>query len=150
MVNAADSDTYERFRQGNIDACNVAPHDFADILRENVMPIAPAGMSNVTLCDGSVTGANEGAIAHAMSTYAQNHGRKAGSVLGFENASHGNSVATLSVSDSRVNTACVAGFSLYRYVPGIYVIYSSQESKIRLRYDHFAIGSRCAHLTYAC
>jgi 4-aminobutyrate aminotransferase/(S)-3-amino-2-methylpropionate transaminase len=105
MINAADSDTYERFKQGNIDACNVAPHDFADILRENVMPIAPAGMSNVTLCDGSVTGANEGAIAHAMTTYAQNHGRKAGSVLGFENASHGNSVATLSVSDSRVNTA---------------------------------------------
>jgi len=105
MVNSADSDTYDRFKQGNIDASNVAPHDMADLLRENVMPVSPAGMSNVTLCDGSVTGANEAAIVHAMNTYAQMHGRKAGSVLGFSNGSHGNSVATLSVSDSRVNTA---------------------------------------------
>jgi len=84
----------------------VAPHDYADILRENVMPVAPAGMASVHLSDGSSTAANESAITQCMLKYALDNKLKNGNdlqILGFTNASHGNSVATLSASDPRVN-----------------------------------------------
>ena len=75
LINAADSDTFERFKQGKVNTSNLPPHDYADILRENVMPVAPAGMSQVHLSDGTVTGANETAMRVAMASYAAAHGR---------------------------------------------------------------------------
>jgi len=71
------------------------------------MPVAPSGMGQVHLADGSVTNANETAMNLALSTYARNHNKNDISsmkVLGFTNASHGNSIATLSVSDPAVNS----------------------------------------------
>lgn len=71
------------------------------------MPVAPAGMSQVHLADGSVTDANETAMNMAIQTYAKNHNKSNTSsmrVLSFSGASHGNSIATLSVSDPAVNT----------------------------------------------
>jgi len=103
-INARDSDLYDRFLSGKVSASDVAPSDFADILRENVMPIAPSGTAQVHIADGTVTNANESAICLAMQHYAETHNRSGNlKVLGFENASHGNSIATLSVSDDAVN-----------------------------------------------
>ena len=71
------------------------------------MPVAPTGMSQVHLADGSVTDANETAMNMAIQTYAKNHNKNDVSsmrVLSFSGASHGNSIATLSVSDPAVNT----------------------------------------------
>jgi 4-aminobutyrate aminotransferase/(S)-3-amino-2-methylpropionate transaminase len=45
MINARDSPMFDRFLQGRVNASNVAPHDYADILRESVMPVAPSGMA---------------------------------------------------------------------------------------------------------
>ena len=69
------------------------------------MPIAPSGMVQVHIADGSVTDANESAMKLALKHYAAAHNRDAKSlkVLGFDNASHGNSMLTLSVSDDAVN-----------------------------------------------
>lgn len=70
------------------------------------MPIAPPGMTQVHLNDGTTTGANESALTVALLKYADLHGVKDVSdlcVLGFENGYHGNSVGTLSASDERVN-----------------------------------------------
>ena len=44
LINARDTDLYDRFVQGRSDASTVPPHDFADILRENMMPVAPNGL----------------------------------------------------------------------------------------------------------
>ena len=108
LINARDSPMYDRFLQGKVNSSNVAPHDYADILRENVMPVAPTGMAQVHLADGSVTDANETAMNLAIETYAKNHNKtdiSSMKVLSFSNASHGNSIATLSVSDPAVNSA---------------------------------------------
>jgi adenosylmethionine-8-amino-7-oxononanoate aminotransferase len=70
------------------------------------MPIAPPGMTQVQLNDGTTTQANEAALTVALLKYAENHGVADLSdlcVLGFENGYHGNSIGTLSCSDSRVN-----------------------------------------------
>lgn len=70
------------------------------------MPIAPPGMTQVHLNDGTTTQANESALTVALLKYADLHGIKDVSelcVLGFENGYHGNSVSTLSCSDDRVN-----------------------------------------------
>jgi 4-aminobutyrate aminotransferase / (S)-3-amino-2-methylpropionate transaminase len=80
--------------------------DYADLLREVVMPIAPPGMNQVHLNDGTTTQANESALTVALLQYAKNHGVEDLSnlcVLGFENGYHGNSIGTLSCSDARVN-----------------------------------------------
>lgn len=77
------------------------------------MPIAPPGMTQVHLNDGTTTQANESALTIALLKYADLHGVKDVSnlcVLGFENGYHGNSVSTLSVSDERVNLQGVPTF----------------------------------------
>jgi 4-aminobutyrate aminotransferase-like enzyme len=88
------------------------PEDFADMLREIVMPIAPTGTNQVHLTDGTITSANETAVSVALMSYAMKHKRdyKSLTVLGFENGSHGQSVAMLSCSDNRVNQAGVATY----------------------------------------
>lgn len=63
-------------------------------------------MSQVHLNDGTTTQANESALTVALLKYAENHKINDVSqlcVLGFDNGYHGNSIGTLSCSDSRVN-----------------------------------------------
>lgn len=114
LINARDSATYDRFLSGKTDVSTVPPSDFADILRTEVMPVAPPGHNQVHLTDGSSTTANEMALSTAITHYAmrngmQNYGNL--SVMGFEGASHGESVATLSVSDAAVNAAGVPTYN---------------------------------------
>ena len=97
---------YDRFIGHRINATTLPTEDFADLLRENVMPIAPNGCNQVHICDGTTTQANESAIALSLLKFAENHKMKDASnlsVLGFEYGHHGNSFATLSCSDERVN-----------------------------------------------
>jgi adenosylmethionine-8-amino-7-oxononanoate aminotransferase len=80
--------------------------DYPEILRQIVMPIAPPGMTQVHLNDGTTTQANESALTVALLKYAENHGIQDVSnlcVLGFEKGYHGNSIGTLSCSDENVN-----------------------------------------------
>lgn len=96
-----------------VNASVLPTDDYADLLREVVMPIAPPGMTQVHLNDGTTTQANESALTVAMLKYADLHGVKDVSnlcVLGFENGYHGNSVSTLSASDERVNLQGVPTF----------------------------------------
>ena len=43
LINARDSSLYDRFLQGSTDASSVPPHDYADMLADDVMPVAPSG-----------------------------------------------------------------------------------------------------------
>ena len=110
LINARDSDVYDRFLQGTVDVSGVPPQDFADILCEDVMPVAPAGLDQVHLCDVSSTTANEVALSTAIMDFAIRH-KKSNysdlSVLGFSRAAHGCSVATLSCSDAAANAGNV-------------------------------------------
>lgn len=135
MINARDTPMYDRFLQGKVNSSNIAPHDYADILRENVMPVAPSGMARVHLADGSVTGANETAINLARETYAKNHNKSDVSnmsVLSFSNSSHGNSIATLSVSDPAVNSNNYPTFNWPRATLGnmVYPFTNNQEDNL--------------------
>lgn len=106
LINARDSAVYDRFLQGTVDTSSVPPHDFADMLGQDVMPVAPQGLNQVHLSDGSATTANEVALSTAIMLYAmQNRKENYGdlSVLGFSKAAHGASVATLSCSDAAAN-----------------------------------------------
>ena len=91
LINARDSDLFDRFLQGKVDTSVVPPSDYADILRDNVMPVAPQGHSQVHLSDGTTTSANESALVTALMQYAIQHKRDYSSlsVLGFEFGSHG-------------------------------------------------------------
>lgn len=93
--------TYDRFLQGKVACSSVPPSDYADMLREIVMPIAPQGMSQVFLSDNSATSANDAAISVALFSYALKHDKnyKNLCVLGHQGSSHGNSIATISCSD---------------------------------------------------
>ena len=53
-----------------MDTSILPSEDYADILRENVMPIAPPGMTQVHLNDGTKTKANEAALTVALLKYA--------------------------------------------------------------------------------
>lgn len=44
LINARDSNIYDRFLQGSVDVSSVPPQDFADILGDDVMPVAPSGL----------------------------------------------------------------------------------------------------------
>ena len=109
MINARDTALYDRFLQGKVDVSFVPPSDYADLIREHLLPVAPTGVNQVTLADGSATTANELAITTALNSYASTHNRAAEtlSVLGFQNGSHGKSIATLSCSDVAMNTLSV-------------------------------------------
>jgi len=64
---------YDRFIGHRINATTMPTDDFADLLRENVMPIAPEGTNQVHLCDGTTTQANESAITLALLKFLENH-----------------------------------------------------------------------------
>jgi len=110
LINARDSNKYDRFLQGSINVSSVPPQDFAEILCDDVMPIAPPGLDQVHLCDGSSTTANEVALSTAIMDFAVRHNKRNYgdlSVLGFGKSAHGCSVATLSCSDAAANAGNV-------------------------------------------
>lgn len=108
FINARHTETYDRFVANRVDASVLPPEDYADLLRDNVMPVAPPGMTQVHLNDGTTTQANESALTVAILKYANDHKITGDalnnlSVMGFENGYHGNSISTLSCSDAGVN-----------------------------------------------
>ena len=110
LINARDTNVYDRFLQGTVDVSSVPPQDFADILCEDLMPVAPSGLDQVHLCDGNSTTANEVALSTAIMDFAIRHNKTNYanlSVLGFQGSAHGSSVATLSCSDATANAGNV-------------------------------------------
>ena len=47
LINARDSNVYDRFLQGSVDASFVPPQDYVDILCDDVMPVAPQGLDQL-------------------------------------------------------------------------------------------------------
>lgn len=45
LINARDSNLYDRFLGNRVNVTHTPPDDYAEILREIVMPIAPLGMN---------------------------------------------------------------------------------------------------------
>lgn len=45
LINARDSKVYDRFLQGKVDVSSVPPSDYADIIGDNIMPVAPLGLT---------------------------------------------------------------------------------------------------------
>jgi len=83
---------YDRFVTHKVHANALPPHDFADIVRTEVMGAAPPGTNQVFFSGPSSADANEAAIATAMSHYAarNNLDSVAGvCVVGFNNSNHG-------------------------------------------------------------
>lgn len=96
---------FDRFIVNNMSS-ELPSMDFPDLLRNNVMPIAPQGMRSVHLTDGSCTQANESAISIAMVKYSKDHKIEDLTklcALGFQHSYHGTSIGTLSCSDERTN-----------------------------------------------
>jgi 4-aminobutyrate aminotransferase/(S)-3-amino-2-methylpropionate transaminase len=106
LVNARTTELYDRFVTHKVDANSLPTKDFADLIREVVMPFAPKGMVQVHLGGGN-TGAeaNELALAVALRHYAKTHNVGVGSlcVLGFDNSNHGQTTGTLSCSSVEAN-----------------------------------------------
>jgi acetylornithine/succinyldiaminopimelate/putrescine aminotransferase len=97
---------YDRFVTHRTDANSLPPDDFADIIRQNVMTVAPKGMLQVHLGGGrSATEANELAMNSALTWFSKEHKKEKESlsVLGFSNAHHGTSTPTLSASSLASN-----------------------------------------------
>ena len=82
LSNLRQLDIYDRFLTGKVDCSNLPPSDYADLLREHVMPIAPSGTSQVHLTDGSISSANEAALSVALTSYAMKHKRDFRSLTG--------------------------------------------------------------------
>ena len=106
LVNVRTTEAYDRFITHKVDANSLPTSDFADLLREMVMPVAPKGMVQVHLGGGS-TGAeaNELALAVALKQYAKAHKIDVGKlcVMGFDNSNHGQTTGTLSCSSTDAN-----------------------------------------------
>jgi hypothetical protein len=49
------TDLYDRFIGHRVDATLLPTDDYPDLLRESLMPIAPSGMNQVHLSDGTTT-----------------------------------------------------------------------------------------------
>ena len=99
-------DLYRKYVATRLNRYKPPPRELADILRDNVMPVAPFGMKHVHLNGGSTTQANEAALTAALQKYARDHKLSDVSnlcVLGFENGYHGNSQNSLSSSDQVTN-----------------------------------------------
>ena len=82
-------------------------NDYEDLVRDNMMPVAPNGTNEVYFANGSTASANQAALTVALFRYADDHKLQDATdlcVLGFENGYHGNSKATLSASDPALNT----------------------------------------------
>jgi adenosylmethionine-8-amino-7-oxononanoate aminotransferase len=85
----------------------LSQNDYEDLVRDNLMPVAPFGTNEVHIADGQTSSANQAALTVALFKYADDHKLQDASdlcVLGFENGYHGNTKATLSASDPATNT----------------------------------------------
>lgn len=113
LVLARDSELYDRFVTHKVDANTLPSHDLADIIREQVMGSAPKGQVQVHLGAGKTAAeANELAVAVALQHYAEDNNMTVGQlcVLGFDNAHHGSTTATLSFSATDANVAGLPAF----------------------------------------
>ena len=113
MVIARMGLDYDRWTTHKVSTA-LPTHDFADLLNENVMTTAPKGLAQVHL-GGGQTGAeaNELAIATAMRHFAAAHNISDMSticVAAFDNANHGSTTGTLSVSSPEVNSHGLPAF----------------------------------------
>ena len=113
LTQARDSDLYDRYLGNRTNVNYLPPEEYADLLRDAIMPIAPAGTNQVFLTDGTTTQANEAALLNAVAKYARDNGVENVQnlcVLGFENGYHGNSIGTLSCSDTSANVQNIPTF----------------------------------------
>jgi 4-aminobutyrate aminotransferase/(S)-3-amino-2-methylpropionate transaminase len=106
LIDARDSTVHDRFLGHKVNVSQTPPHDYVEMLQENVMPIAPEGMQTVYLADGSVQGANQTALELAINKFSKERRVPAEDVcvMGFQHGNHGNSVETLSCSDASNNS----------------------------------------------
>ena len=65
-MNARTTEVYDRFVTHKANINSVAPHDLADILREQVIAHGPKGLPQVHLGGGTATESNELAIQVAL------------------------------------------------------------------------------------
>ena len=100
LINARTTEFYDKYITHKVDATSLPPADYADLLREMVMPFAPKEMLQVHLGGNTGAEANELAIAAALKHFAAAHNTSVGSlcVMGFDNSNHGQTTATLSCS----------------------------------------------------
>ena len=106
MINARYSELYDRFVTHKVDANTLPSNDFADVLRDNVMPAAPFGLNQVHIGGGNTAAeANELAMSVALEHYSKAHNVALNKlcVVGFNNSYHGSTTATLSVSSADAN-----------------------------------------------
>lgn len=66
-------EAYNKHVASRLNGGHAPVKDFEDILRENVLPISPAGTRQVHLTDSSITSANESALTAALLKYAKDH-----------------------------------------------------------------------------
>ena len=66
MINARHLQTYDRFLAQNAHVSTHTPKDWADMIRENVMVMAPPTSTQVHLVDGTGSEANDAAIGAAF------------------------------------------------------------------------------------
>jgi len=76
LLQGRETEAYDRFLAQTPEIGSVPPEDLADLIRTNVMPIAPEGAHQVHLTDGSITLANEEAIMAAFTLFAERDGMK--------------------------------------------------------------------------
>ena len=69
-IQARHTDLYDRFVANRVETSVLPTEDYADLLKDHVMPIAPLGMTQVHLNDGTNTQANESALTIALLKYA--------------------------------------------------------------------------------
>lgn len=106
LINARQTELFDRFVTHKADLNSLPPTDLADLIREQVMPTAPQHMTQVHLGGGSSAAeANELAMTVALSHFCKKHNKDMSEVfvLGTTHSHHGNTTATLSVSDSSAN-----------------------------------------------
>ena len=106
LINARTTELYDRFITHKVDANALPTNDFADLVREMVMPVAPKEMVRVNFAGGSSAAeANEHCLSVALKHYARDHGVDPTSlcVMGFDNSNHGQTTGTLSCSSPDAN-----------------------------------------------
>lgn len=75
MVNSRYTTVFDRFVTHKVNANALPTDDWADLLRDNVMPTAPPGLGQVHLGGGATAAeANELAAAVAMKKFAARNG----------------------------------------------------------------------------
>lgn len=106
---ARDTELYDRFVTHKVHASQLPPHDFADLVRDNVMKAAPAGCTQVFFTGGQTgADANEAALSTAIKHHAMANGNNEHNVgqlvaIGFDNSNHGQTTGCLSVSSADAN-----------------------------------------------